>query len=739
MFMPLIMRVSGERGLKRADGFPRVSGRSRRVQPRGRPLMLGAFLATVLGFGSLVASENLSFGDFAPELEAYFVTANRTPVAIGLVPQSVGWVGSLDLELTPAAFGTDLLKKNFPLDVIQYPGGSSGISIRGFRPQYSHETNPTTLMLIDGRPVSISAGAIPMHGIERIEILRGPASALYGPSAMGGVVNILTKRSEGPFASRLSTGYGSYERVEAGVSAGGSVHPRFSFDVSLDWVERSEDYELGNGDAYETGWEGKGVYRYTTYSTLSGRVRGSYKLSPDWEIELRSDFGTQDRTGMPGSLSAQKAGRANPSVRDLDRGGVALELRGTSGDHDALARFYYNRLDSHAVNSMDSYTASYRGRTTDRKTREWGVQLQDHWKWNELTTLMFGIDHTIQDEENAAFDRDGTRRSYHNPDSVRTTSGLFAELVHRLLDEQLVANLGVRGDRIGTRIDASDYEGTSYCYGGGEESFEQLSPRGGLVWRVDPRMRLRASAGTAFVAPDARQVAGYYTTELAGYTKVCRGAADLDPENAVSWDIGADWDGDTWHVGLTWFQIEVRDRIVEMATGRIEDPLEDGKERRLFTYRNADSQEMRGLEWDAHMDVGQWIPLLPGDLECGVQGTWMERAKVESSGIEEPVKNVAEWKVIPHLTWRKGGVVMRISGRYTGTRLDMDYTYDAHYGGDWYEYPAQWQWDWSLSWSFGTGHTVSLQVENFFDAYVFEKLDYPMEGRNAMVRYALRF
>ena len=200
--------------------------------------MLGAFLATVLGFGSLVASENLSFGDFAPELEAYFVTANRTPVAIGLVPQSVGWVDSLDLELTPAAFGTDLLKKNFPLDVIQYPGGSSGISIRGFRPQYSHETNPTTLMLIDGRPVSISAGAIPMHGIERIEILRGPASALYGPSAMGGVVNILTKRSEGPFVSRLSTGYGSYERVEAGVSAGGLVHPRFSFDVSLDWVER---------------------------------------------------------------------------------------------------------------------------------------------------------------------------------------------------------------------------------------------------------------------------------------------------------------------------------------------------------------------------------------------------------------------------------------------------------------------------------------------------------------------
>jgi outer membrane receptor for ferrienterochelin and colicin len=129
--------------------------------------------------------------------EAVIVTAARVETRKRETPMSVDVIDRTDLERTVAADLTDALKKNAGVDVIQYSGALSGIGIRGFRPQTSG-INKRSLLLVDGRPSGITnLATLMLDDVERIEVLQGPASAVYGSSAMGGVVNVITRQSRG--------------------------------------------------------------------------------------------------------------------------------------------------------------------------------------------------------------------------------------------------------------------------------------------------------------------------------------------------------------------------------------------------------------------------------------------------------------------------------------------------------------------------------------------------------------
>src|SRR5690606_18426011 len=131
-------------------------------------------------------------------LESVMVEARRSPADRAELPQQVDVVTSTDLERTPATDVAEALKRTAAVDVIQFPALLSGVSVRGFRPQYSG-LNPRTLILVDGRPAgATNLATLDLVAVERIEVLKGPASALYGSSAMGGAINIITRRSGGP-------------------------------------------------------------------------------------------------------------------------------------------------------------------------------------------------------------------------------------------------------------------------------------------------------------------------------------------------------------------------------------------------------------------------------------------------------------------------------------------------------------------------------------------------------------
>jgi vitamin B12 transporter len=167
-------------------------------------------------------------------LDPVVVTAARTSQPITDVLADVTVIGADEILRSGVQSLAELLQRQPGVEIVQNggPGSVSGALIRG-------ANRGQTLVLIDGlRAGSSSAGsttleAIPLDQIDRIEILRGPASSLYGADAIGGVVQVFTKRAQGTsLAPNVSAGYGTYKTAALSAGLSGAAGPlRFSLQA----------------------------------------------------------------------------------------------------------------------------------------------------------------------------------------------------------------------------------------------------------------------------------------------------------------------------------------------------------------------------------------------------------------------------------------------------------------------------------------------------------------------------
>jgi vitamin B12 transporter len=177
----------------------------------------------------------------SPQLRETVVTATRTAQPLSDLLADVTVVDRDTIERSGAAGLADVLAR---LPGIEFqrnggPGTTTGVFLRGSESRF-------TAVYIDGVRIDSQAtgGAawesIPLGQIDRIEVLRGPAAAVYGSDALGGVVQIFSKRGEGPFAPFVGIGFGSHGTRKADAGFSGS---QGAFDYSLGLVdERSEGF-----------------------------------------------------------------------------------------------------------------------------------------------------------------------------------------------------------------------------------------------------------------------------------------------------------------------------------------------------------------------------------------------------------------------------------------------------------------------------------------------------------------
>lgn len=184
-----------------------------------------------------------------PEIGEVVVTATRTPEPAGAGTKSVTVITAEEIQSKQIQSVAEALRGVPGATIVQTGtlGGQTSTFLRGSNSNH-------TLFLIDGVPVNTPTdGAfdladLSIENVERIEVVRGPQSTLYGSSAMGGVVNVITKRGAGPPSHRLSVGAGKHSTFrEVFASAGGTERADYSITaVRLDSQGRGEHDEYAN-------------------------------------------------------------------------------------------------------------------------------------------------------------------------------------------------------------------------------------------------------------------------------------------------------------------------------------------------------------------------------------------------------------------------------------------------------------------------------------------------------------
>lgn len=251
--------------------------------------------ASLLSFLSVVAP---AFADSPTDLDGVVVTASRTAQTQDQALAAVTVIERAEIERLQPASLPDLLtgRAGFSLANNGGPGKSTSVFLRGTESDH-------VLVLVDGVKLgsATSGGAslqdIPVEQIERIEIVRGPFSSLYGSEALGGVIQIFTRRPHGAFAPNFSVALGSERARRASVGVGG----------------RSGDTERGGWYAIQAGHEqtdGINAYRGRRnfdpdrdgYRNQSLSLQGGYRFNQRWDGELRV-FRAEGRNEYDGSLN----------------------------------------------------------------------------------------------------------------------------------------------------------------------------------------------------------------------------------------------------------------------------------------------------------------------------------------------------------------------------------------------------------------------------------------------------
>ncbi|MBK1732113.1 TonB-dependent vitamin B12 receptor [Thiococcus pfennigii] len=458
-------------------------------------LLVGALLLPTVPALAVVVDDT--------EVDPVIVTATRTAQTADATLASVSVITREDIERRQARSIPDALR-GIPGLAITNTGGAgktTSFFLRGTESDH-------VLVLIDGVKVgSATLGTtafqnLPIEAVERIEVVRGPRSSLYGSEAIGGVIQIFTRQGGGEPRPRFTVEAGSYgtAKVSGGLSAGGE---RGWIDVGASY-EDTDGFNACDGQAVP----GAGCFVDEPdddgFTSRSASARMGYRFT-DWiEAEahwLRSD-GENDYDGSPfgGNESKDRQQVLGGRLRLTPVGVWTSTL--TAGRAWDESRIYY---EGAFVNSIE----------TERDSLSW------------QNDVMLGADHLV------------TLGVDYQRDQVDGTTA-YAE------DER--DNIGIFGQYLGG-FGRHDLE-LSLRHDDNEQFGEYTTGSAAWGYSFSNDMRLTASYGTAFKAPSFNEL--YYP----GF-----GNPDLDPEESRSLEVGLGGRLSVARWSLNLYQTDIDDLI----------------------------------------------------------------------------------------------------------------------------------------------------------------------------------
>ncbi len=454
-------------------------------------------------------------------------TATREAATVDDVPFSIAAVSASDLRMRSSENLGELLEY-IPGILLQSYGGLGDIqtlSIRG-------STANQVLILLDGQRLGsaqsgeIDLSTLPLESVQRIEVVRGGASAQYGADAMGGVVNIITGSPTLSGGSSLSAGTSIGSFGTRGAHIGGSFGlGRMFSSFAYRYLQSDNTYSFVGLDGKETPRQNADLLSHV----LTGRVES--RLDEEGGRVLLNVEYLHQESGDPGSITYPLA-----HARKLSRNVLGnLTVEQPFGAHLASIQGYLQVL-RFGYTDPDSYVPT----NADNRNTAAGVEVNDNLVFSTRVTVSGGY----------SFRSDRYTGNSLSGEPSRTTNGLFVQGDIRPLafDEPSTFSLSfvpaIRWDH------SSDFGGS-------------LSPKFGLTASVKSAVRvtIKANAGRSFRAPTFNDL--YWPSD--GYTI---GNPALTPEKSTDLDAGVvlSVPGDAQiHGGLTYYANDVRDLILWQA------------------------------------------------------------------------------------------------------------------------------------------------------------------------------
>jgi vitamin B12 transporter len=487
--------------------FSRGRAPARRLRHACLPLALAS------AFGGLAHAQD------APTLGETVVTANRTPQALSDLVGDVSIIDRKTIERSGATGVADVLARLPGIEISRSGGvgNTTSLFIRGA------ETRFTAVYLDGVRIDSQSTGGagwegIPLSQIDRIEVLRGPAAAVYGSDAVGGVIQLFTKRGEEGVSPYAGIGFGSkgLRKIEGGVSGKSGLFD-YSFGVAH---EESKGYNVQPASKRNVVKDGYTSPDRDGYNSTSGNVKLGFQITPDQRLEatlLTSDI----KAGYDATVSY----RTKPPI--LFRDDVSNNTLRTAG---LTWSAKWNDIYSTRVQVTDSQSV-YKTQPSFYRTE---TNLRGYLFQNEFRFGPHLVTATLERREDALENAPTTSSKLLSRDRSQDAISLgygFVQGPHSL-------QLHVRHDR------DSEFGGKttgSAAYG----------------YAITPSLRFTASAGTAFRVPTLYQRFSEY------------GVSTLRPESSQNVELGMNYAKDGTTAGIVVYRNRVRNLInfVGTATG----------------------------------------------------------------------------------------------------------------------------------------------------------------------------
>ena len=484
------------------------------------------------------------------EIEEVLVSASLLPIAASRSANAITVIDSEQLKNRAALSVSDLLRDVPGMAVSRsgVQGSATQIRVRGAEANH-------LLVLIDGVEANdpsqsdeLNWGTLSAADIERIEVIRGPQSAMRGSDAMAGVVNIITRRADQPLSANLFTEAGSFGTSNSGFSVG-SKQGDFDARLGVNHIET----------------EGENISR--TGSEKDGYQNTNVNLNAGWTVsdELRLSFAARQSDGM------------NEFDGDSDFDGLVddqdkvSEFRNSTmrvqGDYvSADGRFQHKLVIAQSNNDNEAFDAGVLGTSTSSSKDQYQYIGSVFWDGSTQRVSVLAEREEEDFQQRGAIDDYGVYGIYDpNQDRERNTDSIAIEYRSDISDSLSLAA-------------SSRYDDNS--------EFDSANTfRVEAVYQLNDGTRLRSAYGTAIKNPTFTERFGFYTNFI--------GNPNLKPEELTSWELGVDqmlFDN-SLTLSATLFDTELKNEI----NGSAVDPVTFG-----FTSTNKNGKSQRqGIELTA--------------------------------------------------------------------------------------------------------------------------------------------